>query len=183
MQHESWKLSLLGCALVAGNALAATPLINNTNVPEAAPWAEDLSQNIAPAFTVDHLIPLDMPKHVTVKIGIDPDTITVGKDQVVRYVVVMTNSSGNTMVSYEGIRCESHEVKTYARQSSSGQWRPVAEPVWRDLNGTMPSHHAQVFAHQGACQEGYAQSKSEIINTMKYGRPLPSDLNLHQTVR
>lgn len=176
MRTEFWKLGLLGSLLVAGTAWAAAPIINNTNVPDAAPWVEDQTEKVAPAFTRDHLIPLDMPRHVSLKVGIDPDTITVGTDRVVRYVVVMTNSGGSTMASYEGIRCDSREVKTYARQNSSGQWSPVREPVWQNLNATMPSHHAQIFARQGACQDGVTQSKSEILDTMKNGRKTPNDL-------
>jgi hypothetical protein len=179
MQHNFWKLSLLGCAMLAGNALARTAVINNTNVPEPAAWAEDSNPQAAPMFTREHLLPLDMPVHLSIKAGIDPDTISVGKDSVVRYVVVITNNSGSVMAAYEGIRCDTREVKTYARQTSSGRWRPVIEPVWVDLNATMPSHHAQVFAQQGACQGGLTQSKSEIINTMKNGRPAPTNINAY----
>lgn len=170
MRHDFCKLGLTGIALLlAGNVLARTQAINNTNVPDAQPWQEDQGPVVAPAFTRDHLLPLDMPPHVTLKAWIDPDTLTLGKDGVVRYVVVMTNISGTSMASYEGIRCETREVKTYARQSSSGEWRPLAEPVWRSLNATMPSHHALAFAQQAACKEALS-SRSEIIDAMKSGR-------------
>ena len=179
MQPNFRRLSLLACALLASNVLAMSPVINNTNVPEPAPWKEDTSPQVAPAFSREHLLPLDMPVHLSIKAGIDPDTITVGKDNVVRYVVVISNPGGGVMASFEGIRCDTHEVKTYARQSDEGAWRPVAEPVWVDLSANMPSHHALVFARQGACTDNLAGSPSEIKDAMKFGRKTPYDLRVN----
>lgn len=177
MRHELKMLALLASVVLASNVLARAPVvINNTNVPDAAPWVEDTSP-AAPTFSTEHLLALDMPPHVSIKAGIDPDTISVGTDAVVRYVVVMRNSSGSTMASYEGIRCETREVKTYARRNSLGEWVALSEPVWRDLNATMPSHHAQVFAGQAACKEGGTPTRSGILDVMKNG--FNPALNIH----
>jgi hypothetical protein len=119
-----------------------------------------------PAFSVDRVIALDMPQNVALKIGVDPDTIAVGADGVVRYVIVMRNATGSTNAVYEGIRCITDEVKTYARQSSSGQWSLVQNPSWKAVNDNMPSHHAQAFARQGACQNRLAVSKQEILTAL-----------------
>jgi hypothetical protein len=69
----------------------------------------------------------------------------------VRYVVVMINVTGNVNAAFEGIRCFSDEVKTYARASSSGEWRMVTDAQWKAVNDNMPSRHAQAIARQGAC--------------------------------
>lgn len=120
-----------------------------------------------PAFSNDRLIQLDMPSYVSVRVGVDPETIVVGRDGVVRYVIVMRNTTGNTSAVYEGIRCFSNEVKTYARKSGSGDWSYVQTPAWIWLADNMPSHHAQVFAHQGGCVDRQATSKQEIIAALK----------------
>lgn len=120
-----------------------------------------------PTFSKDGLIPIDMPFHVSVKVGVDPTSISVGSDGVVRYVVVMTNASGSSSAVYEGIRCVTDEVKTYARLNSSGQWNLLSNPPWKSLADNMPSKHAHAFARQGGCQSRLATSPQEIIAQLK----------------
>ena len=81
-------------------------------------WTEEKNPRLL-RFLPAKVLPLDMPNFVTVKVGIDPSTIMVGGDGVVRYVAVMTNSSGTSNAMYEGIRCLTGEVKTYARAGSN----------------------------------------------------------------
>jgi hypothetical protein len=132
-------------------------------------WVEDPVPS-PPAFSKDKLIPLDMPSYISVKVGVDPESIAVGGDGIVRYVIVLNNASGSTNAVYEGIRCITDEVKTYARYSASGQWSMLANPAWKAVNENMPSHHAQAFARQGGCQNRLATSKQEIITALKLGR-------------
>jgi CNP1-like family len=120
-----------------------------------------------PAFAKDQVIALDMPPFVSLKVGVDPSTIVVGDDGVVRYVIVMTNATGSVNAVYEGIRCITDEVKTYARWTSSGTWSLVSDPQWKALNDNMPSQHAKAFARQGGCQSRLATSKNEILRALK----------------
>ena len=133
-------------------------------------WTEEQAPP-PPVFSKDKLIALDMPLHVSVKVAVDPETILVGGDGIVRYVVVMTNATGSTNAVYEGIRCVTNEVKTYARWGASGKWSLLGNPEWKGMNDNMPSHHAQAFARQGGCQNRLATSKQEIIAALKSGRP------------
>jgi hypothetical protein len=143
-----------------------SPQVSAGNGVDNVDWQEE---HIAPppVFSVDRLIALDMPQGVSLKIGVDPETIVVGADGVVRYVIAMRNNTGSTNAVYEGIRCITDEVKTYARQGSSGQWSMVQSPVWKAVNDNMPSHHAQAFARQGGCQNRLAVSKEEIVTALK----------------
>jgi hypothetical protein len=134
--------------------------------PEPVEWVE-ANVPAAPTFSKEKLIPIDMPHHVSVKVGIDPDTLVVGEDGVVRYVVVMTNATGTVNAAYEGIRCATDEVKTYSRYSASGEWRPISEPKWQGINDNLPSKHAFAITRQGACETRLTTSKSEVINALK----------------
>ena len=120
-----------------------------------------------PAFSTEKLMPLDMPPYVSVTVGIDPQTLMVGEDGVVRYVVVMRNATGTVNAAYEGIRCFTRDVKTYARWTSQGAWSMLSNPPWRALNDNMPSRHALVFARQGACDGTAANSAAAIQKAMK----------------
>ena len=129
-------------------------------------WAEEPVPP-PPTFSVARVIPLEMPRYLSVKIGVDPDTIAVGGDGVVRYVITMVSSSGSTSAVYEGIRCITSEVKTYARFNAEGVWTMAKEPAWKALNENSPSQHAKAFARQGGCQGLLATSKQEILTALK----------------
>jgi hypothetical protein len=150
------------CALGADNRMGG----NGIDIPE---WVEEAVPP-PPAFSADHLIALEMPAHLSVKMGVDPKTISVGGDGVVRYVIVMRNTTGSTSAVYEGIRCATDEVKTYARQSSSGEWSAVTAPQWKAVNDNMPSRHAHAFARQGGCIDRLATSPQQIIKALNFGR-------------
>ena len=118
-----------------------------------------------PAFRVDRLVQLEMPRHISLKVGFDPDTLRVTNDGIVRYVMVATATSGSSYASYEGIRCLTGEVKVYARHGAAGQWIPVKDPQWKPLNDNQPSPHAMALARQGACNSRAPASQvpAEII--------------------
>lgn len=158
--------ALLTCASLPVRAQSGNGLDN----PD---WAEQ-TVALPPAFSTENLLSIDMPAHVSVKIGVDPSTIAVGSDGVVRYVIVMRNATGNVNAVYEGIRCVSDEVKTYARLSASGQWAPLNAPAWKPMGGNMPSNHARALARQGACQNRLATSTPEIIAALKAGQKFGS---------
>ena len=123
----------------------------------------------APAFSKDRLIPVDMPPFVSLKFGVDPATLTVTSDGVVRYVMVAANASGATNAMYEGIRCSTGEFKTYARFSAAGEWSRVNDPQWRPLNDNNTSRHALALARLGACEgrSAAASNPAQIITTLK----------------
>jgi len=163
MRIKWWHLlAVLGY----GPFLAAQALAQAGNGADNLDWVESPVPP-PPSFSGDGLIPIDMPIHVSVKVGVDPQTIAVGPDGVVRYVIVVTNSTGNMNAVYEGIRCITDEVKTYARFSASGQWTLTANPAWKSITDNMPSKHAHAFARQGGCQSRLATSQGEIIAALK----------------
>ena len=151
------------CALLLAGAAWAQ------NGPDNPGWVEDKAPP-PPAFSRDKLVPVEMPSYVTLKVGVDPQTLSVGADGVVRYVMVMRNSSGSVNAVYEGIRCVSDEVKTYARAGNSGQWTLVEQPQWKPVNDNMPSRHAWAFARQGGCEARLSTSKDAIIKALQQGK-------------
>jgi hypothetical protein len=151
--------SVVALCLLCASAWAQNTLDN----PD---WVEE-KEPPPPVFSKSKLLPLDMPSYVSVKVSIDPTTLMVGNDGIVRYVAVMSNATGTSNAVYEGIRCVSDEVKTYARAGSSGEWSLVSEPIWRDIRDNLPSKHAFAFARQAACQTRVASSKAEIIQALE----------------
>ena len=151
----------LGAAFWTLNAMAQT-------VEKNPDWKE-VDVPAPPSFSKERLIPIDMPTFVTLKFGVDPATLTVTSDGVVRYVMVAGHASGASNAMYEGIRCSTGEFKTYARFSAAGEWSRVNDPQWRPLNDNNTSRHALALARLGACEgrSAAASNPAQIITTLK----------------
>jgi hypothetical protein len=121
-----------------------------------------------PAFNESRLIQIEMPPYSSLKFGVDPATLSVTGDGVVRYVVVATSKTGGggTNAFYEGIRCASEEVKQYARYSQ-GAWQLVKAAEWKRIDDRN-SRYAKELALQGVCR-GHAPRASvrEMVQQMK----------------
>ncbi len=120
-----------------------------------------------PAFSTANLVPISMPRYMTLEFGVDPSTIVITGDGVVRYVVVARNPSGGAVnVFYEGVRCASAEVKVYAR-SSGREWEIASNPEWKPLR-SVSSNYSKALAVQGLCGGAAPRaSVSEIIRQLK----------------
>ncbi len=154
-------LNLVGLLLAASNVFA--------QLGDVDPDWKEVEVPPPPAFKTDALVFVDMPRHVSVKLGVDPETLRITKDGIVRYVMVATSPGGNINATYEGIRCLTGEVKTYARFGTTGKWNVLADPQWKPLSDNQPSMHALALARQGACDGRAATARSEaaIISRLK----------------
>ncbi|GAB4215714.1 MAG: hypothetical protein Fur007_14290 [Rhodoferax sp.] len=117
----------------------------------AADWVEQAVPT-PPAYPSQPPLPLEMPPYVSVRAGIDAASLSLGADGVVRYVVVLRNASGSESAWFEGLRCATLEVKTYARADAGKPWSVVASPSWRSIKGG-GQPHALMFARQAACDD------------------------------
>ena len=160
--HARWAGLFLAGALLA----LALPVSAQYADLDRADWKEDTPPP-PPAYNVNRLIEIEMPRTSSIKMGLDPDTIRVNAETgIVRYVVVARNATGSVTAIYEGIRCSTGEVKTYARAGNTGVWSVVAEPQWRGLTDNLPSKHAWVFARQAAC-DGRAAAASNTADIVR----------------
>lgn len=120
-----------------------------------------------PKFDPNRRIAIDMPPYVSMQFGVDPGTLAITPDGIVRYVMVAMSPSGSLNAFYEGIRCNTGEVKTYARANANGFWTIVKEPEWRGLDDRQPSKHALALARQGACEgNASANSAADILRKL-----------------
>jgi hypothetical protein len=120
--------------------------------------------------TLVRLIPFEVSVNSELRWGVDPVSIKITDDGLVRYVVVASSASGVTNAMYEAINCNKAEFKTYARAVSGQAWTAVGNPEWRSLFGKLPSRHALMLARQGACSGNSAvQNPAEMVKTLKKG--------------
>lgn len=110
-----------------------------------------------PALKTERLIELEMPRS-TLRYGIDPASVSVGADGVVRYVVV-ARSAGAVNGIYEGIHCKTAQVKVYARHNPDSGWVKTQDAQWKSLHEVANTRHSLLIARTGACQ-GQAPNRS-----------------------
>jgi hypothetical protein len=105
-----------------------------------------------PSFELKHVITIDMPPYMSLTYGVDPGTIAITGDGIVRYVALASNRSGGALNAfYEGIRCSSEEMKTYARWTGA-KWEVIVKPEWKRFSD-MKSSYARQLAAQGLCRD------------------------------
>ena len=103
---------------------------------------------------------------------VDVDTLSIGKDGVVRYVLVVRSPGGAENVSFEGIRCETREQKAYAFGQRGGTWSPAREAPWRLIEAREVNRHHVVLYTEAFCVNGKTPPRAarEVVQRLRYGR-------------
>ena len=160
-------------ALVSGAAFAEDPYrklergedLNHKGV-ERGEWKETEAPP-PPAFDLKRLVPLSMPPYMSLKFGVDPQTMQLTPDGVVRYVIVAYREAGNaTNAFYEAVRCSTDEYKTYARYGGDG-WSPVPDAEWKKIDDRN-SIYTSELAKQSLCRGNAPRvSVSDMVRELK----------------
>ena len=160
-------------------ALALAMLAGATQAQLSPPdpdWKEVEAPPPAPV-RLDRLIRIEMPES-TLRFGVDPASVALSSDGIVRYVVVATGISGAVNAFYEGIRCTTAETRLYARHNPDSGWVPVRDGMWRALHETRPSRHSLAIARNGACL-GAAPNQSAAQIVRDLGRDADRRFNVN----
>ena len=103
---------------------------------------------------------------------VDAVSVSVGDDGVVRYTLVVKTGGGATNVSFEGIRCESRELKVYAFGRANGEWSRARDSQWRRIEAREVNNHHLTLHHLHFCPaRKWAAPLAQILQTLKSGPP------------
>jgi hypothetical protein len=94
---------------------------------------------------------------------LDAPSIAFGKDEVIRYVIVITTPSGAQQVSYEGIRCEKYEWRLYATMHKDGQWNKSVNSRWQLIRSTGHNSYHAALVRDAFCDKKIPRTTKEII--------------------
>lgn len=105
---------------------------------------------------------------------IDPRSISVGADGVVRYTLVVDTPSGSRNVTFEGMRCETRERRLYATGQPDGTWVVSRNRQWvRISEATANRQHAALFLEY-FCPDGIMVTKrEEALDNLRRGGNQP----------
>lgn len=151
-----------------GLSLTGLSVVHAQGYTDAADWKE-VDVPPPPAFDMAKLVTFEVTLGSALTYGVDPASVTISKaDSVVRYVMVAYSASGSNNVSYDGLRCSTGEVKTYARYTADGRWIPVDSAKWRSVFDVTTPKHSRRFARAGACDSGApVGSVRELVAKLK----------------
>jgi hypothetical protein len=123
-----------------------------TRTPFVEPpaWKEELPQ--LPTYPEkDRLleVPASQPGN-DFRVYIDPDSLSVDADQVVRYSLVIVSSSGVRNISYEGLHCGKREYRRYA-YGSDDAWFPIEASPWQRVSDSGMGRYRHVLYWEYLC--------------------------------
>jgi hypothetical protein len=118
----------------------------------------------------DGLIEFFVTSASSFKFYIDPKSLSVGDDGVVRYTFVARSPSGAETISYEGIRCGGQGTYRIYAFADRGKWTKNAGAEWREiLPKTVQRWHA-VLRSQYFCPTRYSiQTAAEGLDALRRG--------------
>lgn len=165
MMNVARALTVSG--LLLGTLLAAN-MASAQLLADPADWKES-DVPPPPSYDMNKLLSFEVTRSSPLVYGVDPASFSISKtDGIVRYVVVATSAAGAKNVFYEGLRCSTGEVRTYARAKPDGSWVPVANSEWKSAFDISLPRHSLRFAKVAACQQGApVSSVRELVRKLK----------------
>jgi hypothetical protein len=138
---------ILTLALVSAVA-AAQPAPRNLYVPseaEGQPLDEQKPQ-LPPFPKEENLVSIQVDGGPSFDFFVDLESVSVGRDGVVRYTLLARSAGGATNISYEGIRCSGRERKLYAFGRADKTWSAARNPQWVSISD-LPVNLLQAMLH------------------------------------
>ena len=126
------ELLLVGTLLLSNNALAAFATTWEADYDDEGKWKEVQAQ-IPPYPKGSDLIAFEPGGSAAHKYYVDPASVSVGEDGVVRYTSVVKAAGGGVNVTFEGMRCDTREGKLYAIGRADGTWTRAKNAKWQRI--------------------------------------------------
>lgn len=146
----------------------------NTDIEEYV-WKEGDSKAAAYPKDKDLVEISGSPAYQNYQYLIDAENLTIGEDGVVRYALVIRSSSGVDNARYEGIRCISQQIKTYAYGTMDMQGNKkfvgLSAPEWKPVSSTGATGYAPILIANYFCSfDSITLKRNEVIQNIKYGK-------------
>jgi hypothetical protein len=98
---------------------------------------------------------------------IDVNSVSLTSDEVLHYTIVIQSASGSSNIIYEGIRCATKEVKTYAFGTRDGRFARMANPKWTYFFTRGPLGYRTQLVEQYVCDEdGWATDADTVLERL-----------------
>jgi hypothetical protein len=156
-------LGLVGCAAAPGPQ-------SDWEKQNAQRLGGTEEQPAPPAYpAASELIEFYVGPTVAFKFFIDPRSISVGRDKVVRYTLVARSPTGVENVSYEGMRCPD-QYRIYALGRPEQKAWSVRPGDWRPIPRSYGSNSQYALARDFFCpHRDPVQTVAEAVDALQHG--------------
>lgn len=127
---------------------------------EEKPWKEMQAQ-LPPAPRDENLLPFYVSAATDNRFFIDGASVSVGNDGVVRYALLAKSAQGALNLTFEGMRCTTHERKIYAFGRADGTWSKARYTKWEPIHYQDRNRQHHVLYDDFFCPNGIAIGKPE----------------------
>ncbi|WP_354685558.1 CNP1-like family protein [Cupriavidus necator] len=144
--------------------------------PFAPKTFEEAKAMLPPVPQDANLIPFSVSGTGTLSFAVDSKSISVGKDNVVRYTVVTSSQSGARNVTFEGMRCDAFERKLYATlPAGAKEWIPNQSDYgenWHRMETSVRNAYAATLAVDFFCEgRTVAGTPDDMVRELKSRAP------------
>lgn len=105
----------------------------------------------------------------TSEVLIDGATLAVGEDNVVRYTLVIKTAGGAENVTFEGLRCETGQLRVYAFGRRDRTWTPARVSEWKAILDTRINRHHFEFWRDVFCDGKVTEPRAIILKNVERG--------------
>ena len=141
----------LWLAMLANQASAQTATRFEEDFDDTSKSWQEIVVQLPKPPNLQTLMPFDVSATATQTFAVAPESVTVGSDGVVRFILVAQSANGARNISYEGLRCTSLESKLYAFGHEDGSWTRSRRDSWTPISGGMANRQYAALADGYFC--------------------------------
>lgn len=135
---------------------------------EKKPWKEIEAQ--IPAYPrPENMLPFATADYSPNRFFVDAQSLSLGEDGVMRYVLVVKSAGGVTNVTFEGIRCSTREQKYYAVGQPQGSWVRAKNAKWRSISKRDTGQYGALYDGYFCADPDLPTTPKRVIWQLKYG--------------
>jgi hypothetical protein len=133
-------------ALVPALVVAQPSPSNPYQPPDEVRPTDEQSLQLPPFPNGANLVKVRVDGGTSFDFFVDIDSVSVGRDGVVRYTLIAKSSAGATNIEFEGIRCKTRERRLYAVGRADKTWSMARNSQWTPIS-ELPSSLVQATLH------------------------------------
>lgn len=149
-----------------------------TNAPEEEVAKEISTPDLPPFPSGSNWVEFKPNGRTLNRYFVDGESLSIGKDKVIRFTLLVRSDQNVDNISYVGLRCRPREWRDYAFGTPEKTWRREPDSPWRTLevktfNNYQDNLAKDYFCVGGAMSGGPAGSEKLLLRKLKY--PAPQD--------
>lgn len=141
-------------SLLLALSMLGLPGLASAYDEEETAWQEDavVFPEMPPA---ERMKALYVSPTATNRFFVDPVSLTVGGDGVIRYVMLVETPGGARNMTYEGLRCSTREKRIYATGRRDGSWSTSRNDAWEKIRDIPPNRQHAALYTEYFCPSGF----------------------------